>query len=127
MHAATEPLKTRPGADREGKSTILCDDDPLFVLYRVARRFGLPVVPDRAPWFMRGLGRRKTLQPLLGLGCSPVMVRGTKQTSLSWIGKALKQGLIRVPEEERTILWKLPKSFLQRSNAPESELAGAAM
>ncbi len=41
--------------------------------------------------------------------------------------KALKQGLIRVPEEEGVILWKLPKNFLQRSNAPESELAGVAM
>lgn len=107
-------LKTRPGADREGKRTILYDNDPTFVLYRVARRFGLPVVPEWAPWFMRELERRKAVQPLLGLGCSPVLVKGNKQLFLGWIGKALKQGLIRIPEESGAVLWKLPKPFLQR-------------
>src|SRR5258708_4181296 len=40
--------------DREGARTIVCDDDPVFVLYRVASRYGLPLVPEWAPWFMRG-------------------------------------------------------------------------
>src|SRR3984893_6327437 len=35
--------KTKPGADHEGARTILCDDDPVFVLYRVASRYALPV------------------------------------------------------------------------------------
>ncbi len=123
---SAEMLKTRPGADREGKRTILCDDDPLFVLYRVARRFGLPVVPDWAPWFMRELERRKAIQPLTGLGCSPVLVKGNKQTFLGWIGKALKGGLIRMPEENRPIHWELPKNFLERSNLPTGEGAHVA-
>ncbi|PYU40965.1 MAG: hypothetical protein DMG53_22035 [Acidobacteria bacterium] len=29
--------------------TILCDDYPMFVLYRIAYRYGLPVVPEWAP------------------------------------------------------------------------------
>jgi hypothetical protein len=61
-------LKTRPGTDLEGKRTILCDNDPTFVLYRLAHRFGLPVVREWSPWFMRELERRKAVQPLLGLG-----------------------------------------------------------
>jgi hypothetical protein len=113
---SAELAKTRAGADREGKRTILCDDDPVFVLYRVARRFGLPVVPEWAPWFMQELERRKGIQPLLGLGCSPVLVKGNKQTFLGWIGKALKEGLIRIPEENGAISWKLPKNFLKQSS-----------
>jgi len=39
---SAELAKTKPGADREGARTVLCDDDPVFVLYRVASRYGLP-------------------------------------------------------------------------------------
>ena len=109
---SAEMMKTRPGTDREGNRTILCDEDPPFVLYRVARRFGLPVVPGWAPWFMRELERRRAIQPLLGLGCAPVLVKGNKETFLGWIGKALKVGSIRIPEKNGTISWKLTKNFL---------------
>jgi hypothetical protein len=79
---SAELAKTKPGTDREGARTILCDDDPVFVLYRLAYRYDLPVVPEWAPWFMRELNQRKSIVPLLGLGCSPVLVRGNKQTFL---------------------------------------------
>ena len=111
---SAEMLRTRPGMDREGNRTILCDDDPAFVLYRVARRFGLPVVPEWALWFMRELERRRSIQPLLGLGCSPVLVEGNKETFLGWIGKALKAGTIRIPEENGAITWKLAKNVLEQ-------------
>ena len=102
-------------ADREGARTILCDDDPVFVLYRVASRYGLPVVPEWAPWFMRELNQRRRSGPLTGLGCAPVVVSGNKSTFLKWIGKALREGLIRIPERNGAITWKLPSSFLERS------------
>lgn len=118
---SAEMLKTRPGADREGTRTILCDDDPTFVLYRMARRFGLPAVPEWAPWFMRELERRKAIQSLLGLGCSPVLVKGNKETFLGWIGKALKTGSIRIPQENGAITWKLTTNFLDRSPFAERQ------
>lgn len=108
--------KTKPGADPEGAQTILCDDDPVFVLYRVASRYGLPVVPEWALWFMRELNQRKAITPLLGLGCSPVLVRGNKQTFLRWISRALREQLIRIPAENGSISWKLPRTFLEESN-----------
>ncbi len=117
-----EMLKTRPGADREGNRTILCYAAPTFVLYRVARRFGLPVVPEWAPWFMRELERRRAIQPLLGLGCSPVLVRGNKERFLGWIGKALKVGSIRIPEEKGAISWKLGKNFLEQPVLPVAKI-----
>lgn len=108
---SAELLKTRPGADREGKRTILNDDDPAFVLYRLSRRFGLPVIPEWSTWFKRELERRKAIEPLLGLGCSPVLVKGSKERFLGWIGKALKQHVISMPEANGTVAWRLPQEF----------------
>ena len=79
----TEVAKTRPGANLEGNRTILCDNDPTFVLYRVAQRFGLPAVPEWADWFNAELGRRGAIRPLLGPGCLPVLVSGTKKVFLT--------------------------------------------
>src|SRR5437588_11593831 len=107
---SAELAKTKPGTDREGARTILCDDDPVFVLYRVASRYGLPVVPEWAPWFIGELDLRKAITPLLGLGCSPVLVRGNKPTFLKWIGRALKARLIRIPAANGSISWKLPNT-----------------
>jgi hypothetical protein len=111
---SSELAKTKPGADREGTRTVLCDDDPVFVLYRVAARFGLPVVPDWAAWFMNELNTRKAIRRLLGLGCSPVLVSGNKATFLKWIGQALKAGSIRIPEKTGPVSWNLPPDFLAR-------------
>jgi hypothetical protein len=119
---SAELAKTKPGADREGARTILCDDDPVFVLYRVASRYGLPVAPEWAPWFMRELNQRKAIRPLIGLGCSPVLVSGTKGTFLKCIGKALREGLIHIPKANGSITWRLPRNFLA-SSAPELEMS----
>ena len=45
--------QTRLGAAVESNRTLLSDDDPVFVLYRLSERFGLPVVPEWADWFAR--------------------------------------------------------------------------
>ncbi|HYT20314.1 MAG TPA: hypothetical protein VEW05_08810 [Candidatus Polarisedimenticolia bacterium] len=122
---SAELAKTKPGADREGIRTVLCDDDPVFVLYRVASRYGLPVVPEWAPWFMCELSQRKAIRLLTGVGCSPVLVGGTKATFLKWIGKALREGLIRIPKENGSITWKLPRNLLERS--PLEAVAGGPL
>jgi hypothetical protein len=123
---SAELAKTKPGADRQGARTILCDDDPVFVLYRVAYRYGLPVVPEWASWFMRELNQRKAIRPLVGLRCSPVLVSGNKATFLKWIGKALREGLIHISKENGSITWKLPKNFLEHSTL-EAVGAGRAI
>jgi hypothetical protein len=118
---SAELAKTKPGADREGARTILCDDDPAFVLYRVAYRYGVPVVPEWATWFMRELNQRKAIRPLLGLGCSPVLVKGNKETFLAWIGRALKQRSIVMPKENGPVHWNFPKNFLERQTLAFAE------
>ena len=123
LAVSAELAKTKPGADREGPRTILCDDDPVFVLYRIASRYGLPAVPEWALWFMRELNQRKSITPLLGLGCSPVLIKGNKQTFLKWIGRAVRERLIRIPEESGSISWRLPHTFLEHLSLQQSESA----
>jgi hypothetical protein len=82
---SAELAKTRPGMDPEGKRTILFDNDPTFMLYRIAQRYGLPVVPEWAGWFKEELIRHGAIRPLVGVGCSPVLVRGTKKLFLNWV------------------------------------------
>lgn len=37
---------TRAGGDPKARRTVLCSDTPGFILYRLAVRFGLPVLPE---------------------------------------------------------------------------------
>jgi hypothetical protein len=110
---SAELAKTRPGMDPEGRRTILCDDDPTFVLYRIAQRYGLPVVPEWATWFNEDLNRHGMIQAIVGLGCSPVLVRGSKKVFLKWIGRALRHKRIAFPESNGSIRWNLPASFFR--------------
>ncbi len=119
---SAELAKTRPGADPEGKRTVLCDDDPVFVLYRVAQRFGLPVVPEWAGWFNEELNRRQAITPLVGLGCRPVLVTGTKKQFLKWFGLALGRKRIQFPESNGPVHWILNHRFFRVGEAaPEEE------
>lgn len=118
--------KTKAGADQQGTRTILFSDDPRFVLYRIANRYGLPVVPEWASWFMGELRQRKATRPLLGWGCSPVLVNGNKSTFLKWIGQALEHGSIKIPQRSGPVHWNLPPTFLDQvvaSNSPVSPQA----
>ena len=108
---SAELAKTRPGMDPEGKRTILCDNDPTFMLYRIAQRFGLPVVPEWAGWFNEELRRHGAIRPLVGVGSSPVLVNGTKRLFLKWIGRALRQKRIRFPEGNGPVRWSLSYGF----------------
>jgi hypothetical protein len=108
---SAEVAKTRPGADPEGNRTVLCDNGPTFVLYRIAQRFGLPVVPEWADWFYAELRRRGAIRPLIGLGCTPVLVSGTKKIFLKWIGSALRRKDIQFPEENGPVRWTQTTSF----------------
>ena len=113
---SAELAKTRPGMDPEGKRTILCDNDPVFVLYRVAQRYGLPVVPEWATWFNEELTRHGMIQAIVGLGCSPVLVRGSRKLFLKWIGRALRQKRIAFPESNGSVRRSLSYSFFHLSD-----------
>jgi len=108
---SAEMAQTRPGADLEGNRTVLCDDDPVFVLYRLSQRFGLPVVPEWADWFRAELVRRQAIKGLVGLGCTPALVTGRKSQFLKWFGVALRRKQIRFPESNGPVQWPTTRSF----------------
>jgi hypothetical protein len=119
---SAELAKTRPGADSGGRRTVLCDNDPTFVLYRIAQRFGLPVVPEWAGWFNEELNRRGAIKSLIGLGCSPLLVSGTKKLFLKWIRIALRQKRIEVPDCNGPVRWSLGHGFFQTNlDDPDAE------
>ena len=110
--AVSEDLsRTRSGGNPTARRTVLCDDDPAFLLYRLGARFGLPVLAEWSEWFGRELDRHKAVEALIGLGCRPVLVKGTKKRFLGWIGHALKRGVIAIPRDGQTSPWQVPTSF----------------
>lgn len=109
---SAELATTRLGAAIENNRTILSDNDPVFVLYRMSERFGLPVVPEWADWFMTELRRRRAIRSLAGVGCSPVLITGTKARFLGWVSRALRRGVIAFPAQNGPIRWPPMVGFL---------------
>lgn len=118
---SVELASTRLGAATVSNHTILCDDDPVFVLYRLSECFGLPVVPEWADWFVAELQRRKAITPLVGIGCSPVLVVGTKDRFLRWISRGLRRKAIQFPEINGPLQWPTMPSFINCSNSMSNQ------
>ena len=122
--AISEELsKTRAGGNPTARRTILCDDDRAFLLYRIGARFGLPVLAEWSEWFGQMLERKNAIEPLIGIGCSPIIAKGTKKRFLGWIGHALKRGAIRIPEHGQSALWQVPAGFSADCEETEKEAA----
>ena len=122
--AISEELsKTRAGGNPTARRTILCDDDRAFLLYRIGVRFGLPVLPEWSEWFGQMLEHKNTIEPLIGIGCTPVVVKGTKKRFLGWIGHALKRGAVGIPEHGQSALWQVPTWFSANLRETEKEAA----
>lgn len=117
---SAEMAQARLGGGVESHRTILGDDDPTFILYRLSERFGMPVMPEWAEWFTKELKRRRAITPLAGIGCSPVLVTGAKARFLDWISRALRRGLIQFPGSNGPISWPPMRSFLDRDIASAS-------
>ncbi len=103
--------------------TILCDSDPAFVVRRLAEQMGLPVVPEWAGWLLGELERCQAVVSLIGIGCRPLAVRASKKALLKWIGRAVKQGTFRFPEQNGPITWNVANNFLR----PGKEESGEAL
>ena len=70
-------------------------------------------MPEWAAWFNEELKRHAAITALAGVGCSPVLVRGTKKLFLKWIRRALRQKRIQVPDRNGPVCWSLVHSFFQ--------------
>src|SRR5246127_435511 len=85
--------------------TILAHSDTTFLWMSLTRIHGLPAVPEWADWFCKRLEAHRSTVPLLGIGCSPVMVRGSKTRFLRWLGQGVQHGLLPFPAASGRIVW----------------------
>jgi hypothetical protein len=99
-------LSAQMADDTDVGRIILSQGDPEFVLYRISQRLGLPVHPSWASWFWNALVQQDRIQPLDGLGYRPLAVAGTRDEFLQWIGTAVREKKIEIPEEGDSVQWK---------------------
>jgi hypothetical protein len=97
-------FETTLGADGSARRTVLYDDTPEFVLHRLAVRFGLPVLPEWAEWFISELQRHEMVEELVGLNCNPIVVKGTKLQLLRTLSHGLRRKAIAIPSAVTTVL-----------------------
>lgn len=100
------------------RRTLLAGSAERFVWSSIAHLYGTPGVPEWAGWFREELIAHKALMPGLGIGCDPVIVRGTKEEFLDWLSWGVESGAVRFPEETGPIQWptfQLKEIFLPPS------------
>jgi len=92
----------------KGKITeraILFDDASQFVWSALTHLHGIPGTPQWAGWIIDELKRLQVLQPLIGIGCSPVLVKGPKGLFMNCISRGLRDGKIEFPDTNGPIQW----------------------
>jgi hypothetical protein len=85
--------------------TLLAGSDKQFVWASIAQIYGIPGVPEWAEWFAEERKTHHAMSHILGIGCNPVMVKGTKEQFLDWLSWGVESGAIRVPTEPGSIHW----------------------
>jgi hypothetical protein len=96
--------------------TLLASSDKQFVWASIAQIYGIPGLPEWAEWFSEELKTHHAMSHILGIGCNPVMVKGTKEQFLDWLSWGVESEAIRFPAATGSIKWPsvdLEEIFLQ--------------
>lgn len=96
--------------ENSGK-TLLGALDKQFVWASIAHIYGIPGIPEWADWFTGELKAHRALVNALGIGCDPVIVKGTKEEFLDWLSWGVESGAIHFPSDSGPIHW--PKRSLE--------------
>jgi hypothetical protein len=94
------------GSGKSTERTIIFDDSAQFLWASLAYVHGIPGLPDWADWIRSELQRMKAIQPLIGIGCSPVLVQGTKGLFMNCVSRGLREGILQFPSSNGPIQWK---------------------
>src|SRR5579859_20075 len=84
---------------------LLAGSGKQFVWTSVAQIFGIPGIPEWAGWFGDEVKTHRVLTHALGIGCDPVIIKGTKEQFLDWLGWGVESGAIRFPVGAGSIRW----------------------
>jgi len=85
--------------------TLLGASDKQFVWASITHIYGIPGMPQWAEWFAGELAARRAVVKALGIGCDPVIVKGTKEDFLDWLSWGVESGAIHFPAESGSIRW----------------------
>jgi hypothetical protein len=102
--AVSEEL-SQVGAGKITERVILPDESPEFVWRSLAQIHGLPGASDWAGWLVGELKRLKKIEPLRGIGCNPVLVKGPKGMFMNCISRGLRAGRLQFPDGNGPIHW----------------------
>jgi hypothetical protein len=78
----------------------------------IAQIYGIPGVPEWAGWFHDELKTHHAVMDALGIGCDPVIVKGTKEEFLDWLSWGVESEAIHFPVETGPVQW--PQATLER-------------
>ena len=93
------------GSGKNTERTILFHDSPQFVWSSLAHVHGLPGMAEWADWIVGELKRLKAIQPLIGIGCNPVLVEGPMGMFMNCISRGLRDGKLHFPDKNGPVEW----------------------
>ena len=102
--AVSEEL-SQIGTGKTTERVILLDDSPEFVWKSLAQIHGIPGISDWAHWLVSEVKRQNAIVSLPGIGCSPVMVKGTKGIFMNCISRGLRTGKLQFPHSNGPVHW----------------------
>ena len=85
--------------------TLLAGSDKGFIWASIAQIYGIPGVPEWADWFAEELKTHHATSQILGIGCDPVVVKGTKEQFLDWLSWGVESGAVHFPVGTGSIQW----------------------
>jgi len=102
--AVSEEFATSNATTTSGKA-LIASSDALFVWASIADIYGVPGIPGWAEWFLQELKTHHAIVPALGIGCSPVSIRGQKEHFLDWLSWGVESEAIGFPCRSGSIVW----------------------
>ena len=76
-----------------------------FVWSAIAHLQGIPGMPEWANWFAEELKVHRAIEPVLGIGCSPVLIRANKNQLLDWLSWGVESQAVEFPKGNGSIRW----------------------
>ncbi len=101
----SEELASGSSTATPGK-TLLPSSQREFVWSAVAHLQGVPGMPEWANWFAEELKVHRAIEPVLGIGCSPSVIRANKDQLLDWLSWGVESQAVKFPKENGSVRWR---------------------
>ena len=93
------------GNGSAGQTFVMNDEPATLVWATLVSLLGLPADPRWGAPLLEELREEKKLIPLAGIGCSPALIKTTREEMLERIGRSRAARMIPFPETNGPVLW----------------------